>query len=246
MAYSVISMQNSFIRFDSQDVVTHCIHGTFSTCLPVYAESDIAFQFVVQAETEEEADALCQPYESGIDIGLVLDCDQVGFTAEFEETPERFRISTLQVLYNWPHGVPGMIGNVGMMECFYIRVVVDEVNYCTNCFQRIPDDCFTSVIEYSNEDNFAGFNYCNAGEVPGDITVDCAPQIYSFNNQSTLTIPYTASLQDRFGDVPTVQVWIYVDGELTNVGVVATFDAMPPTSIFVDFGGVSSGIIVLR
>jgi hypothetical protein len=246
MGYSILTPSNSFIRFDSADVVSHCIHGTFTTCLPVYAEADIAFQFVVLADTEEEADALCQPAISGISIGIVLDCEQVPYTSQFLEDPERFRISPLQVLYNWPHGVPGMNSTVGIMECFYIRVIVDNVNYCTNCFQRIPDDCFTSVIEYSNDENFAGFNYCNAGAVDGGVSTTCDPEVYTFTNESTKTIPYTASLSARFGPVPTVQAWIYVDGELTNAGIQATFDAMPPTSISFDFGGVASGIIILR
>ncbi len=247
MAYIILTPSASFVRFDGENP-THCIWGTNKLCLPVYAEDDIAFQFVIQASTVEEADALCMPYDSGIAVGIVLDCDQEEFTAEFEELPDRYRISDLQVLYNWSHGVPGMIGNIQPEECFYIRVrLLDTTNFCSNCFQRVPDDCFTSIIEYGNDDNFAGFNYCNAGAVDnGGDTGTCSPEIYEFNNISTLTIPYTSSLQDRFGPVPTIQAWIYIDGELTNVGITATFDAMPPTQINLDFGGVSSGIVIIR
>ena len=246
MGYIVISPSNSFVQFGSTNVVTHCVHGTFKQCLPVYAEADIAYQFVVQASTTEEADALCMAYASGIQMGIVQDCDQEGFTFEFTEEPERFRISDLQVLYNWPHGVEGMIGNIENGECFYIRVIVGDTTACTNCFQRVPDDCFTSVIEYRNDENFAGFNYCNAGAVDSGDTATCDPTVIQFVNQATLSIPYTTSLQDKYGPVPTVQVWVYIDGELQNVGVVATFDAMPPNFINVDFGGVSSGIVVIR
>lgn len=247
MAYNILTPQNSFIRFDGAYSFTHCIHGEFTECLPVYEESDIAFQFVVEVDTEAEADALCEPYTSGIEMGIILDCDQVGFTSEFTEQPERYRISTLQVLYNWTHGMTGMVGNVDIGQCFYVRVVVNEVNYCTNCFQRIPDPCFTSVIEYGNDENFAGFNYCNAGAIDsGGDTGTCEPEIYSFTNQEQVVIPYTASLVDRFGAVPTVQVWTYVDGVLMNVGVVANFDAMPPTTITINNGGPSSGVIIIR
>lgn len=246
MGYSVITPLSSFVRFDGENTIQHCIHGEFTTCLPIYAEGDIAFQFVVQADTVGEADALCLPTESGIRIGIVRDCEQSGFDVEFSESPERFRISDLQVLYNWPHGVPGMIGQIEIAECFHIRVIVDEVNYCTNCFQRIPEDCFTSVIDYGNEDNFGGFNYCNSAAVPSGDSTTCDPTIITFTNQTSIDIPYTASLHAKYGPVPTVQVWVYIDGVLTNVGVVATFDAMPPTMITVDPGGVSSGIIVIR
>lgn len=247
MGYVVISPDNSFVRFGAAAEAAHCIWGSNNLCLPVFAEADIAFQFVVEADTVEEADALCDPTDSGIQMGLVEDCDQAGFTHEFTESPERFRISTLQVLYNWPHGVPGMIGNIDLEQCFYIRLVVAEVQYCTNCFQRVPDDCFTSVVEYGNDENFAGFNYCNSGEVSGGDTADCDPTIITFTNQTNLVIPYTASMIDKYGQVPTVQVWIYNDqGELQNMGVTATFDAMPPGFINVDLGGLGSGIVVIR
>lgn len=246
MAYSIVTPTNSFVRFDGENP-SHCIWGANKLCLPVYAEEDIAFQFVIQATTVEEADALCMPYSSGIEMGIITDCDQEGFTAEFAELPDRYRISDLQVLYNWPHGVPGMIGSIENGECFFIRVrLLDTTNFCSNCFQRIPDDCFTSVIEYGNDENFAGFNYCNAGAVDSDASGTCEPEVYSFTNVPALTIPYTSSLQDKFGAVPTIQVWVYVDGVLTNVGVVATFDAMPPTQINIDFGGTSSGICIIR
>lgn len=247
MAYSVITPTNSFVRFDGEGPESHCIHGTFNDCLPVYSESDVAFQFVVQADTIEEADDLCQVGVSGIQIGLVSDCDQVGFDVVFDEQPERYRISDLQVLYNWPHGLSGMIGFYNEGDCFFVRVVVDEINYCSNCFQRIPDDCFTSVLEFGNDENFAGYNYCNSGEATVDGSITCEPTIIQFVNKETLNVPYTAALQAMYGTVPTVQTWIYdTGGDLVNMGITATFDAMPPTMISFDFGGTASGVIVIR
>lgn len=244
---SIITPTNSFVRFDGEAPESHCIHGTFDTCLPVYVESDVAFQFVVQAGTVEEADDLCTIGDTGISIGMVSDCDQADFDVSFDELPERYRISDLQVLYNWPHGVPGMLGFYNEGDCFFIRVVIDEVNYCSNCFQRIPDDCFTSVLEFGNDENFAGYNYCNSGEATVDGTTVCEPTIVEFINQETLNIPYTAALQDMYGTVPTVQTWIYdTNGDLVNMGITASFDAMPPTMISFDFGGTASGIIVIR
>lgn len=246
MGLTIKTPASSFVRFDGEHRIDHCIHGTHKLCLPVYAESDIAFQFVIQADTEEEADALCSPYNSGLQIGIVRTCLDEGFAVEFDELPDRYRISQLQVLYNWEHGLPGMIGEIENGECFYIRVIVGETTGCSNCFQRIPDDCFTSVVEYGNNENFAGFNYCNGDGVDTPGAVDCEPTIIQFTNKETLSIPYTAQMQDKYGLVPTVQVWIYIDGTLTNVGIVATFDAMPPTMINAAFGGTSSGIIVIR
>lgn len=225
----------------------HCVFGAQKMCMPVFLDADIAFQFVVEADIEENADILCDPTASGIAIGLVSACGQEGFDVTFSEQPERFRISPLQVLYNWPHGLTGATSNYEIYECFFVRVVLDAVNYCSNCFQRIGDDCFSSVVEYGNDENFGGFNYCNEGAIPGGAgSITCEPTVISFTAQSVLSVPYTALMVSKYGDVPTVQVWIYVDGVLTNVGITANFDAMPPTMINFDFGGVSDGIIVIR
>jgi len=247
MGLTILTPTNSFVRFDGENTVNHCIHGSFTQCLPVFGEADVAFQFMVEADTVGEADDLCSPYNSNLQIGLVRDCGQEAFDVTFSELPDRFRISDLQVLYNWPHGFPGMLAEMAIGECFYVRVVVDEtVTGCSNCFERIADDCFSSVVEYGNDENFAGFNYCNSGAVDSGEAATCDPTVVTFTNVATLSIPYTTSLQDKYGQVPTVQVWIYVDGVLQNVGVVATFDAMPPNFINVDFGGTSSGIVVIR
>lgn len=246
MGYSIITPANSFVRFDGEPPETHCIHGEFKDCLPVYAESDVHYQFVVQADTIEEADALCNIGQSGIEMGLVADCDQADFDVVFDEQPERYRISPLQVLYNWSHGLTGMLGFYNEGECFFIRVVIDDTKYCSNCFQRIPNDCFTSVIEFGNDENFAGYYYCNS-EQAIEGTLICEPTVVEFVNQATLNIPYTAFLQAKYGDVPTVQTWIYDSGGvLVNMGITATFDAMPPSVISFDFGGTASGVIVIR
>lgn len=247
MAYSIITPQSSFVRFDSGPA-THCLFGDKSNCLPLVNDADVAFQFVVQG-TSEEIDALCTPSDSGITIGLVSDCSQESYDVTFAQSPQRFRISATQVLYNWPHGLTGAVAFYRVGECFYIRVVVmGAVTGCSNCFQKIADSCFTSVIEYGNDENFGGFNYCNSGEISGggdDLT--CEPTVITFTLLSNLTIPYTALLQSKYGDVPTVQVWIYDEnGVLTNMGITAQFDAMPPNNIILDFGGPASGIVVIR
>lgn len=246
MGLTVITPTNSFVRFDGEQSETHCIHGRYNACLPVYADDDVAFQIVIQADTEEEAAELCQVGNSGVQIGLVSDCLQEGFDIEFTQAPERYKISPLQVLYNWPHGFPGMVGFYQPGECFYIRIIAGETEVCSNCFQRIPDDCFTSVIEYGNDENFAGFNYCNAGEAVEPDAVSCEPTIIQFVNKSTLTIPYTAGLKDMYGDFPTVQVWIDDGSGLVNMGITAVFDSYPPNQISFDFGGPATGIIVIR
>src|SRR5690606_11006369 len=165
---------------------------------------------------------------------------------EFTQAPERYRISPQQVLFNWTHGAAGMVGFYENGDCFHFRVVYGENTACSNCFQRVPDDCFTSVVEYGNAYNFCGFNYCNSGSVVDPTALSCKPTIIEFIDKETLSIPYTAALQDMYGEAPTVQVWIYDGSGLVNMGITAVFDTYPPNTISLDFGGAATGIVVIR
>lgn len=245
MAYRILSPTNSFVQFFESNLIQSCNYADITLCLPVYEEDDVYFQFVVSADSSEEADALCDLDNSMVVIGLAQNCAG-GLIKTFEEKPNRFRISETQVLYNWSHGLPGFADVVNVGACFVIKVTIDEsVDACSNCFNRIASDCHTSVIEYGNEDNFAGFNYCNSAGVDPE-TDTCDPTFISFTNQSTLVIPYTASMQAKYGTVPTIKVWIYEGTELVNMTVRQAFDAYPPTELRFDFGGNATGIIKIN
>ncbi len=75
----------------------------------------------------------------------------------------------------------------------------------------------------------------------------CDPHIVAFTDVSELEIIYTATMRAKYGDIPTVQVWIYDDANrLVNMGVSVIFDANPATTINIDLGGPASGIVVIR
>lgn len=246
MAIGILSPQHSFVQFE-ETVNSHCLWpGVEVQCLPVYDSEDVYFQFVIEADTPEEADDLCG-LTNPVQVGIVYDCEDAAFALEFSEAPERYRISETQVLFNWQHGVPGFIGVVDIGECFRIRVKIEENEWCSNCFSRIGDDCFTTVVEYGNEENAFGFFYCASGQIAGSDTLACEPYYFPFINKSTLSIPYTASLVSAYGNVPNVQVWMYIDGVLTNPMVQITMDGAPPSTISIDLGGgPSTGYVVIR
>jgi len=256
MALTIISPANSFIRFNETAADPLCIWGTVDYCLPVYADEDVYFQFVIEG-TEDEIDSLCTQTGDEITVELVTECNTTPLLT-FSEKPERFRLSTTQVLYNWAHGLPGFSAVVAVAQCFKIQVTATASPYgylesdivvCSNCFERIASDCFTSVIEYGNDEDAFGFKYCAGGNIPGETpsTLDCSPTIVTFVGVPTLAIPYTALLQAKYGVFPTVQVWIYDGtGQLINMGITAAFDTYPPTMINLDFGGAASGIVVIR
>lgn len=242
MAIRIVSPRFSFVQFDQSDIVQSCSHPGGSTCLPVYQHDDVAFQFVIQTDTEEEADALCTLDGSGVDIGLVKNCAD-DLILEFVEKAERYRISPYQVLFNWPHGFPGFTDVINLNECFYVKIVVGENTFCSNCFRRVYDDCYTSVIQYGAATNQFGFSYC-AGEAVDSDDQTCEPTFVQFTNQSSLSIPYTAAMLAKYGNMPTVKVWIYNEAnELQDMSVAVTFDSYPVSVISVDLGGPASGVL---
>lgn len=249
MSYGIMSPAQSFVQFSETGKIDHCIFDKLNFCLPVFQPDDVAFQFIITG-TQSEISALCGVYGTDVEIGIVRACDDSDFLLDFtanpyNDVPEKYRIGDTQLLVNWAHGVPGFTDVIGYNECFKIRVQIGDVQFCSNCFERTADDCFTSVIEYGCDDNCFGFNYC-ASSSSGTEEISCTPTIVPFTNQSTLSIPYTAMLQASYGDVPTVQVWISDGTNLVNMGVTATFDTYPPTILSFDFGGPASGIIVIK
>lgn len=259
---TVISPAGSFLSFQNIKFV-HCVFGEVKRTLPAYADDDVAFQFVVRG-TSAEADTLSTLGSEAVTVGLVGNSEELFFPTliEFSDTPERFRISDTDVLYNWTAGFPGFKDVVNVGDCFRVSITVNlddaEDVFISNDFERIGDDCFSSVLEYGNEDDAFGFNYCASSAVDPDGGGDgeepptgppgiCAPTRITFSNQATITIPYTASLLAAYGSLPTVQVWLYNEaGELVNAGVSVKFDASPPNTIFADFGGPASGILILK
>jgi hypothetical protein len=149
------------------------------------------------------------------------------------------------MLVNWSHGFPGFTGVIAANECFNVRVEIGAQQFCSNCFERTTDDCFTSVVEYGCDENCFGFNYCSSGAVDED-TLTCEPTIITFTNVATLTVPYTQMLMDKYGAAPTIQVWISDGTNLVNMGITATLDTYPPTVLSFDFGGPASGIVVVK
>jgi hypothetical protein len=252
MAIKIKTPSASFIQFDTDlDTQEHPIFGTISVCLPVIEEDDLAFQFVLEADTKAEADQLAAIASTNTHVGIASNYGYQNTLLQFSGTPERFRLSDLQVLYNWTDGIPGFKTVVKENDCFVLEVVVllNAITYKfhSNCFERLTDSAFTSIIDYGSDDNAFGFNYCASGALEPDSLATCAPTVIEFTSETNLTIPYTASLKAAYGSTPTVQVWIYEDsGDLVNAGIQAQLDAFPPNTLSFDFGGVASGIIVIK
>lgn len=255
----VLSPIGSFIQFQNINLM-HCVFGEVKRTLPIYADDDVAFQFVVRGSAEEITE-LAAFSSTGVSIGLAGPEDELFSPTllEFTDIPERFKLSDTEILYNWTHGFPGFKDVINVGDCFRVQIIINtsgsEDVFISNDFERIGDDCFSSVIEYGSDENGFGFNYCGSGSVTGPGGEDpgvidgatCEPTRITFTNQAILQIPYTASLQAAYGSLPTVQAWIYNEsGELVNAGISIKFDASPPTLITLDFGGPADGVLIIK
>lgn len=243
MAYSILTPRFSFVRFDGSELTADsCNFQEMEFSLPVFAEDDIAFQFVIETDEEDDT-ALCTPADTPLQIGIIKSPLDAGFAYEFTGTPQRFLIATGQVLFNWTHGIQGLYSTIEVGECFYVKIAFEGEEWVSNRFVRISEDCHTTVLEYGNDENAFGFNYC-AGEAVGDQADPCEPLFVTFNNKTNLTLPWSASLRNRFGDAPTVQTWIYDgSGMLTRMMIQESMDNYPPSYLYFDFGGTASGVI---
>lgn len=76
-------------------------------------------------------------------------------------------------------------------------------------------------------------------------TTDYPATVREFTLETGVVIPY-AGLRDKYGPTPNIQVWVYdEDGKLINMANTVSFDGYPVNTITLDFGGLSSGIIVI-
>src|ERR1044072_7573919 len=98
MALRIKAPVNSFIQWNEVDTIDSCNFDSFSLCLPVYQDNDIAFQFTIEGDTEEEIDSLCGLTNGLMTIGIARNCSEERLL-EFEGTPNRFRLSPKQILY---------------------------------------------------------------------------------------------------------------------------------------------------
>lgn len=150
-----IDCENSFITFNEVIYLTQrdcAIIRPF--CLPVFEPSDISFQIQIDTDIEE--------FTTQTPIVEV----QVGET-KYNVTEATVNIELIaDTIYSVSYVFEGsnLLDNVDIGECFNIVISfeVDEVRYTSTsitCLQRVADTCFTSKLEYSNNENAFGFIY---------------------------------------------------------------------------------------
>jgi hypothetical protein len=140
--------------------------------LPIAAGSDIAFQVLLTAADEAEADTIGNDtlklsIWSMPESELLHDYYADGYYFTF------YRLSATQVLAYWTNGLPDVDTYAPFDSCFTIvLLVVGTYTFIYNSvlLKHVFDNKYTSIIEYSCEENSYGFNYC-ADHTPNRVRV---------------------------------------------------------------------------
>jgi hypothetical protein len=169
--FNIISPKYSFVNFNPANSTANCCTGENEVCLPVCSETDLIFQFNITTANIQGANDLMNNAVSDIQL-LLLDVDGNtlhNWTATDNLLFERYRTGATQVTYLWRNPLLGLIGLTQYNQCFNFKIYAStEINSIivtkeaiSNCFILKSNDCFTSVLEYTNNENYADFKYCN-------------------------------------------------------------------------------------
>lgn len=140
---------NSFVQSNYSFPESCC--ESIEQCLPVFQESDVAFQFlhVPGPPTSYQAVLL----KNGSEVGTSKELFYVN------------RSDGMNLVFLPDLTAMGWSSNIDIKDCFSIRVYKTEVSigasilFQTVCFSRIDSQCWTTVIKYRCDEDAFGFDY---------------------------------------------------------------------------------------
>jgi hypothetical protein len=170
MSFSISSPAYSFVNFNALPDTDLCCIGDVETCLPLVQNDDLQFQFFVNTDTIDTANAMESIHINNIQLLLV---DGAGSTELHNWTLddtllfEVIRTGPTTLTYLWKNDLSSLANVlVPYDECFRLKL---KVNYSgtteeaiSNCFIVKQSDCYTSVLEYTNDEDYGDFAYCSA------------------------------------------------------------------------------------
>ena len=173
MAVTIETYENSFVTFTDQNnkfISDRNCAFQREFCLPIYDGYDVSFLIKVVSTV------------SYVDItdyfGITLrnDCESQAyptppisiaptFTLLDEISGETTTSYVLSVTYpgNWSWILEGG-------DCFVINLTFDDgdgntASLCSNCFIKVDDKCFTTLVKYQNNETAFGFPYSDIGGI---------------------------------------------------------------------------------
>ncbi len=167
----LISPKYSFVFFDDEEHVASYCNECPDFCIPVIEAGDINFQFNAEADDIADADAI---FDTPIENTRLIIATTAGVTIRDWTTTdgllfEKFRTGPTTVTFVWKNDFFAFKDLISCDQCFMLRLFTgfiiggeqEDIETDMNCFIRKCDPCYTTVIEYSNEEDGFSFNYCN-------------------------------------------------------------------------------------
>lgn len=170
MSIAITNPTNSFVRFNEIEPTPQC-GREIGICLPVYAQTDVRFQMIINVGKNESLNLYAR---------IVSQCSEPvpnNYNGFYSGTFTKYLLSSSNHYGDTYLVVLNLLGETELEaiecgECFYIQLVrrttqiigendidIYSAVGCSNCFYRICDPCFTSVISYRCDEDAFGFDY---------------------------------------------------------------------------------------
>ena len=171
----ISSPKYSFVQFNAPASGAPCCDEDSSFCIPVVTESDTYFQFRINCATFAETQDVWNSPIGDMQLVLLKGTGNTPATLAantlrnwtFDDSLqfEKNRTGTTEITYQWRQPFKDVMTLVDCDGCFQLAIINvtpnPQIVVFSNCFTRICEDCFTSVLDYNNEDDAYDFRYCN-------------------------------------------------------------------------------------
>lgn len=177
LEYSIRVPQYGFIWQLPTDV--NCLYDE-QVCIPVFAAEDLAFQFLVDVNNAAlwETD-YGMKFEYFIKVSTSCTPGQYDYSAPIMyDLTWKFPTSTLGVGMSSVN-TAFRFGDLPVNTCLYLSLVKrtwdsgtgqgdyhERIELCSKCFKVITDPCYTTLLQYRNNENAFGFIYAASPDIP--------------------------------------------------------------------------------
>lgn len=167
--YQLISPKYSLVDFRAPIVQACC--NDQEAPLPFFDNADLRFQIDAVTNTESQANDIIAA--SGSLIKLLILSPAGDLIRNITDTDgnefKKFRTSLKTVTFIWHWPLPFATELVGVNNCFMLGITSsfdtsdepEAVNVNSNIFKVVASSCYTSLLEYYNEQDHQEFHYCN-------------------------------------------------------------------------------------
>lgn len=208
MAFILKNPPHSFVQFGlEQFEKSDCENCLDEIHLPITEASDIAFQLMLEFDSVAELDTAFAANDfNNIKLFLIeKDCITAGaYTPtvfyDFSTVTllfDVYRVSSTQVLLYWSHGLTP-IGLLSFEQTFRFALQIPIgstlIEVPSNCFFKSAVDCFTSVLEYSCDENSYGFIYC-VDDIPNIVRLPTYISKPQFTDEESIYVKSDGAVQ---------------------------------------------------